>query len=239
MAVRPQAPAGYVTWDGLIQEVQPSVPGCPPWVIADAIRDESREVCRRTGAWKYTMGLVSLGAGVHVYGYDLPWDSEIDKVLAVRLLSRVPDDPDAEWQVSELEPASVEAALSGDLVGVGAGWPDSRRIEGQPRYYMEWEPGYFAVAPTPDRERQYQVRFRLTLRPTPDALWMAEGPFAAVRGALYHAVLKHLYAQAQPWSSHAKREYHAREYAFRVNREAGESGEVRVPKFVRPVAGWA
>lgn len=225
-------PYGFSPWSEIVDALNPLVPGCPAYTIREAVQRVTRDVCTRTHVYRHMQPLLRLVPGEYEYAYDVPPKTEIVAVQAARLIVENRQDPSGEPTNQPLHPATVEQAMQGELSGVGAGWPDTQD-RSRPQYYMSFNPGALMVAPTPDDAAVYDVRMSVSLQPTTDAEYMASAILDRVRESVVDGVLQHLYAQSgQPWGSHRLRDWHARQYTFKVNRLAGSRGLARTVPFV-------
>jgi len=66
----------------VVQEVAPSVPGCPQPMILREVRKAAIRACERTLLWRYSQPRFNLSPGAFEYGYNKPTNTDIHVVFA-------------------------------------------------------------------------------------------------------------------------------------------------------------
>lgn len=185
----------------LADKIAPSVPGCPTPTLIQYIRDIAIEVCERTQAWRFEQNMLRLTAGVYEYDYETPDGAEVCGVIH-----------------SALNGVDMSFISEDDLHELFPDWPSADTTKrSQPRYFSQFDPDHFVVAPVPDDATTYDAKMFLVLRPTPISTEMNKTILDEVEPVVIHGVLQHLLVMPnKSWTDREGALYHANQYRYKT-----------------------
>ena len=134
------------TYESLLPEILPMVPGCPDALVIQNIRSAVIELCERASVYQHELDPISTVSSVYEYEFDAPLSTSVHKIV---------------WGV-----------LSGDaLEPVSSGMleqrvPDWRNQTGTPEYIIKNNLTTFWIAPVPSASAANSLIIRVALKPT-------------------------------------------------------------------------
>jgi len=181
----------------LESKLSPHVPGCPLPVMLQYAREAARDVCKRTGAWRYEHDSIPLIAEEYVYPYEIPPQSEVCGVVH-----------------SAINEQYIPFVTQEQLHARYPDWPNTDALA-QPVVLSQLDVDNFVVAPLPDADTTYTVKLFVLLCPKLDATYMDATVFDEIEGAIVHATLYRLFSLPErSWTNSDLADYHLRQATF-------------------------
>ena len=134
------------TYESLLPEVLPMVPGCPDSLIIQHIRAATIELCEKSSVYQQQLDAISTVSGLYEYEFDAPASTSVHKLV---------------WGV--LEGDALEPVSSGMLE---QRVPDWRNQTGTPEYILKNDLVTFWIAPVPSSTVANSLILRVALKPT-------------------------------------------------------------------------
>ena len=71
------------TFDSLLKEILPYVPGCPETLVKSNLRSATIEFCEKSKAFVYDLDPISSTSGIYEYEFDQPVGTSVHSILWV------------------------------------------------------------------------------------------------------------------------------------------------------------
>lgn len=135
-----------ITYESLLPEILPMVPGCPDTLIENNIRAAVVELCDKASVYQAELDPVTTVSGLFEYDLEPPSGTSVRKILW------------ATHQGKDLEPTTT-TLLEQRL-------PKWREDSGLPEYFIQQNSATFILAPIPSVTIVGSTIIRAVLRPT-------------------------------------------------------------------------
>lgn len=135
-----------ITYETLLPEILPMVPGCPDTLIETNIRSAVVELCERASVYQVELDPLTTVSGIFEYDLETPQDTSVRKILWVTHKGK------------DLEPLTT-TLLEQRL-------PKWREESGVPEYFVQKSSDLFLLAPIPADTLVGSTIVRAILRPT-------------------------------------------------------------------------
>jgi hypothetical protein len=132
------------SFDSLIKDILPYVPGCPDSLVETNIRSATIELCEKSRAFTFDLDPITTISGVYEYEFDQPSGTEVHQVLW------------ATYDGHDLDPISPRS--------LELNYPDWRDRGGTPTVYLQKTPTTFWLVPVPNSGKQ--LLMNVALKPT-------------------------------------------------------------------------
>lgn len=243
----------------LIQDIAPSVPGCPQPMILREIRKMAIRTCERTLFWRYAQPVFTLSPGAFEYGYNKPADTDVHAVFGI-LLNNYPMEKLTLEQAIHLYPnwaelfngqsaaaawtTTADAAFNtpkfnvdqfnqNSSISLAA---DALESGSEPRSFCQITPDKYIILPAPNADKTYTLRMFYALKPKRTANGMEEHILDELEDVIVHAVLQQLLVMPNvAWTDRELAAYHARQFSFLASerRARANLGNMRAPFLMR------
>ena len=137
-----------ITYESLLPDILPMVPGCPDTLIENNIRSAVIELCEKSGVYQAELDPVTTVNGVYEYDLEAPAQTAVHKIM---------------WAIHEgkdLEPISTNL-----LEQRKPKWRDTD-YQGTPEYYIKQSQSLFWLVPVPSVTKPASTILRVQLKPT-------------------------------------------------------------------------
>jgi len=134
------------TYESLLPEILPMVPGCPDALAIQHIRSSVIELCEKASVYQQELDAISTVANMYEYEFDAPLSTSVHKIV---------------WGV--LSGDSLEPVTSGMLEQRIPNW---RNQTGSPEYIIKNNLTTFWIAPVPSASTANSLIVRVALKPT-------------------------------------------------------------------------
>ena len=134
------------TFDSLIKEVLPYVPGCPDTLVKTHLRAATIEACEKSQAYLHYLDTIITVADVYEYDFSQPTGTDVHQIL---------------WMIhdgNDLDPISPRS--------LELNFPDWRNRSSLPKVYLQKTPDTFWVVPVPSSSKTNAIRLSVALKPT-------------------------------------------------------------------------
>jgi len=134
------------TFDSMIKEILPYVPGCPDTLVKTHMRAATIEACEKSQAYVHDLDPISTVSGVYEYDFGQPTGTDVHQIL---------------WMIhdgNDLDPISPRS--------LELNFPDWRNRSSIPRVYLQKNPDTFWVVPVPSSSKTNAIRLSVALKPT-------------------------------------------------------------------------
>jgi hypothetical protein len=243
----------------VVQEVSPSVPGCPQPMVLREVRKAAIRVCERTLFWRYAQPEFTLSPGAYEYGYNKPINTDVHVVFDA-MLNDFPLEKLTLEQALYIYPAWANLFSGETTESVWAGTTkkplntqqfnvdefnptstvtitDAATADGsEPRSICQLTPDKYIVLPLPDTDKTYTIRMLYALKPKRNADGMDEHILDELEDVIVHGALQQLLVLPNvAWSDRELASYHARQFAFMIaeRRARANLSNMRAPMLVR------
>ena len=132
------------SFDSLIRDILPYVPGCPDSLIETNIRSATIELCEKSRAFTFDLDPITTISGTYEYEFDQPSGTEVHQVLWVT------------YDGHDLDPISPRS--------LELNYPDWRDRGGTPTVYLQKTPTSFWLVPVPNSSKE--LLMNVALKPT-------------------------------------------------------------------------
>lgn len=132
------------SFDSLIRDILPYVPGCPDSLIETNIRSATIELCEKSRAFTFDLDPITTISGTYEYEFDQPSGTEVHQVLW------------ATYDGHDLDPISPRS--------LELNYPDWRDRGGTPTVYLQKTPTSFWLVPVPNSSKE--LLMNVALKPT-------------------------------------------------------------------------
>ena len=172
------------TYDSLIKEVLPYVPGCPDTLVITHLRAATIETCEKSKAYVYDLDPISTVSGVFEYDFDQPTGTDVHQIL---------------WMIhdgDDLDPVSPRS--------LELNFPDWRNRSSVSRVYLQKSPDTFWIIPVPSASKTEAIRLSVALKPTRTSSSISTDFSTDYRDAIiYGALYRLLRIPSKDWSDAA------------------------------------
>lgn len=218
------------TYESLLPEIIPMVPGCPDTLIENNIRAAVIEFCEKSEVYQQELDPVTTVANIYEYDLEPPSQTLVHKIVWVS------------YDGEEIEP--VTTAL---LEQREPKWRDSNYY-GTPNYFVKQTQSTFWLVPVPNETKVSSTIVRAVLKPTYASTAADDEIMTDYRDAIINGTLFRLlrmpskdwtdYAGAQVYASLfaegiVNAERRARQADVRVSRKVKYGGVHTVYRFTR------
>lgn len=134
------------TYDSLVKEILPYVPGCPDSLVINHLRAATIEACEKSQAYVHDLDPISTVSGVYEYDFGQPVGTQVHQIL---------------WMIhdgNDLDPISPRS--------LELNFPDWRNRSSIPRVYLQKNPDTFWLVPVPSSSKTNAVQLSVALKPT-------------------------------------------------------------------------
>ena len=159
------------TYETLLPEVIPMVPGCPDTLIETNIRAAAIELCEKAPVYQQELDPVTTVANIYEYDLEPPSGAVTHKILWVT------------HQGVDLEPIST-----GLLEQRLPKWRDASNA-GTPKYFVKVTQAAFWLVPVPNATESQAVILRAQLKPTYTSSACDDGVMTDYRDAIVQGAL--------------------------------------------------
>ena len=132
------------SFESLVKDVLPYVPGCPDSLIQTNIRSAAIELCEKTKAFTFDLDPITTISGEYEYEFDQPSGTEVHQILW------------ATYDGNDLDPISPRS--------LELNYPDWRDKTGTPTVYLQKTVNTFWLVPVPNDGKELLVN--VALKPT-------------------------------------------------------------------------
>ena len=134
------------TFDSLVKEILPYVPGCPEALVKSNLRSATIEFCEKSKAYVYDLEPITTAAGTYEYEFDQPVGTSVHSILWVI------------YNGDDLDPTSPRS--------LELNFPDWRDRSSVPRVYLQKDANKFWLIPVPNATTSGSVQVSVSLKPT-------------------------------------------------------------------------
>ena len=134
------------SYESLIKEILPYVPGCPDSVVEANLRSATIEFCEKTKAYVYDLDAITSISGVYEYDFDQPTGTSVHSILWMT------------YDGEDLDPISPRS--------LELNYPDWRDRSSTPQVYLQKNADTFWVIPIPNAKTVNGIRLSVALKPT-------------------------------------------------------------------------
>jgi hypothetical protein len=132
------------SFESLVKDVLPYVPGCPDSLIQTNIRSAAIELCEKSKAFTFDLDPITTISGEYEYEFDQPSGTEVHQILW------------ATYDGNDLDPISPRS--------LELNYPDWRDKTGTPTVYLQKTVNTFWLVPVPNDGKELLVN--VALKPT-------------------------------------------------------------------------
>lgn len=132
------------SFESLVKDVLPYVPGCPDSLIQTNIRSAAIELCEKSKAFTFDLDPITTISGEYEYEFDQPSGTEVHQILW------------ATYDGHDLDPTSPRS--------LELNYPDWRDKTGTPTVYLQKTVNTFWLVPVPNDGKELLVN--VALKPT-------------------------------------------------------------------------
>ena len=136
------------SYESLLSEIIPVVPGCTDTLIEQNIRAAVIELCEKTEVYQKELDPVSTVKNIFEYDLEPPSSTTVHRII---------------WMTYDGE--DLEAITNALLEQRKPKWWQSG-YEGRPEYFVKQSPSLFYVAPVPNETKVNGLLLRVALKPT-------------------------------------------------------------------------
>lgn len=134
------------TYESLVKEILPYVPGCPDSLVKDNLRSATADFCERTRAYVYDLDPISTVADTYEYDFDQPTGTLVHRILWMT------------YDGNDLDPISPRS--------LELNFPDWRDRSSIPRVYLQKSANLFWLIPVPNSTVASAIQMSVALKPT-------------------------------------------------------------------------
>ena len=132
------------SFESLVKDVLPYVPGCPDSLIQTNIRSAAIELCEKSKAFTFDLDPITTISGEYEYEFDQPSGTEVHQILW------------ATYDGNDLDPISPRS--------LELNYPDWRDKTGTPTVYLQKTASSFWLVPVPNTNKE--LLLNVALKPT-------------------------------------------------------------------------
>jgi len=168
------------SFDSLIRDVLPYVPGCPDALIESNLRSATIEFCEKSKAYVQDLDNITTVSGTHEYEFDQPTGTDVHQILW------------ATYDGHDLDPISPRS--------LELNYPDWRDRGGTPTVYLQKTPDSFWLVPVPNSGKE--LLLGVALKPTRTSNNINTDFSDTYRdGILYGTIYRLLRIPAKEWTN--------------------------------------
>ena len=204
------------SFNSLVKEVIPYVPGCPDTLILNNLRSATIELCEKSKAFVFDLDPITSISGVYEYDFDQPTGTDVHQILW------------ATYDGEDLDPISPRS--------LEVNYPDWKDKSSIPQVYLQKTPNTFWIVPIPSSTKTSAIQLSVALKPTRssnniDTTFSNDYRDGIIYGTLYRL----LRIPAKDWTDPAA----ARDYLSLFNEEvkhaelSGRGGDLGVKRLVK------
>jgi|TARA_R110001592_G_scaffold141750_1_gene363588 hypothetical protein len=134
------------SFESLLRDVLPYVPGCPDSLVQNHIRSATIEFAERSNAYVYDLDPITTVSGVYEYEFDAPSGTEVHNILWMT------------YDGNDLDPISPRS--------LELNYPDWRDRTSLPNVYLQKTPSAFWLIPVPQTTLTNKLLVSVALKPT-------------------------------------------------------------------------
>ena len=135
------------SYESLIKEILPYVPGCPDSVVESNLRAATIEFCEKTKAFVQDLDPITTISGIYEYDLEPPADTAVHKIMWA-LYNGDALEPISTTLLEERKPKWREASYYGT-----------------PQYFVKQSRTLFYLVPVPNETTANSTRLRVQLKP--------------------------------------------------------------------------
>lgn len=132
------------SFDSLITEVLPYVPGCPDSLIETTLRSATIELCEKSKAFTFDLDPLNSISGEYEYEFDQPSGTDVHQILWMT------------YDGNDLDPISPRS--------LELNYPDWRDRSGTPTVFLQKTSDSFWLVPVPNSNKE--ILINVALKPT-------------------------------------------------------------------------
>jgi|TARA_R100000231_G_scaffold53630_1_gene45097 hypothetical protein len=132
------------SFDSLITEILPYVPGCPDSLIETNLRSATIELCEKSKAYTFDLDPLNSISGEYEYEFDQPSGTAVHQILWMT------------YDGNDLDPISPRS--------LELNYPDWRDRSGTPTVFLQKTSDSFWLVPTPNSNKE--ILINVALKPT-------------------------------------------------------------------------
>ena len=134
------------SYESLIKEILPYVPGCPDPVVQSNLRAATIEFCEKSRAYVQDLDPITSVSGTYEYEFDQPAGTSVHRIL---------------WMIYDGEDLDPISPRSLEL-----NYPDWRDRSTKPQVYLQKTADTFWVVPVPNSKITNGIQLSVALKPT-------------------------------------------------------------------------
>jgi|TARA_A100001015_G_scaffold215011_1_gene241358 hypothetical protein len=134
------------SFNSLIKEVLPYVPGCPDTLVLNNLRSATIELCEKSKAFVFDLDPITSISGVYEYDFDQPTGTDVHQILW------------ATYDGEDLDPISPRS--------LEVNYPDWKDKSSIPQVYLQKTPNTFWIVPIPSSTKTSAIQLSVALKPT-------------------------------------------------------------------------
>lgn len=134
------------SFESLVKEVAPYVPGCSESLIETNLRSATIELCEKSRAYTYDLDPITTISGVYEYEFDQPSGTDVHQIQW------------ATYDGNDLDPISPRS--------LELNYPDWRDKSGIPTVYLQKTADTFWLVPVPNAKTVNGLLLNVALKPT-------------------------------------------------------------------------
>ena len=134
------------SFESLIKDVLPYVPGCPDSLIKNNLRSATIELCEKSKAYTYDLDPITTISGTYEYEFDQPSGTDVHQILW------------ATYDGHDLDPISPRS--------LELNYPDWRDKSGTPTVYLQKTPDTFWLVPVSNSKKVNGLLLNVALKPS-------------------------------------------------------------------------
>ena len=135
-----------ISYETLLPEILPMVPGCPDSLVQNNIRAAVVELCERSSVYQQELDPITTVSNIYEYDLEAPSGTSVQKILWVTHAG------------ADLEP--ITSALLEQRI------PKWRTEGGVPQYFLQQTSSLFSLAPVPAATAVSSTTVRAVLKPS-------------------------------------------------------------------------
>ena len=190
------------SFESLLPEIIPVVPGCTDTLIEQNLRAAPIELCEKTEVYQLELDPVTTVQNIFEYDLEPPSGTSVHKII---------------WMTYDGE--DLEAITTALLEQRKPKWRQSG-YEGRPEYFVKQSPSLFYVAPVPNETKASGLLLRVALKPTHTATSCDDDVMNDYRDTIINGtIFRLLRLPGREWTDYAG----AQVYATLFNEGLGEA----------------
>jgi len=169
------------SFDSIMKDVLPYVPGCPDTVVENSLRSSSIELCEKASVYTKELDPISTVSGIYEYEFGQPAGTKVDKIV---------------WAIYNGE--DLEAITPRGLEGQNPKWRDNQST---PKHFIQQSSDLFWLVPIPDTSLTNGIILNVALKPSRTSNNIANEIADDYRDAIiYGALYRLLRMPAKDWT---------------------------------------